>query len=499
MTDPLNRVTQFQYDANGNVTQLTDAATQVWTATYEPTFSQVTSLTDPLRNLTTFEYDTSGNLTAITAPEENLKPAPDRLKTRLTYNSYGRVLTGTDPLNHTTTYTYTDAGDVATVTDPLGHTTTRTYDAVSRLVTQTDPLGRLTWYTYDLLNRLSTLAGNLQTVTDRKTQVTSYTYDALNRKTQASYADATSATFTHDAGSRLAQVTDTADPHRPIAFTYDPLDRLLAETTSLGTVTDTYDTAGRRTSMTVSGQTPVSYTYDHNTRLRTITQAPLTPVTIYYDAANRRTLLTLPNGVSAEYRYERLPGARCRSLGMRVDPRRACRIRVRLWDRRVECEGRRTRASADHQRWVYRQGAACPRCLRDYRARARSFQSRVRSTMRPRLSTYTGVPVRRPSALARRAARRTAASTARISGSRDCRSGRLIGCLLKQGAPAGAPPYRTRSSYRPGRDRWSGKGAIPRQSGGGPRRPARRGRPAPPEPPRGPGPTPRSAGGGRSA
>jgi RHS repeat-associated protein len=82
------------------------------------------------------------------------------------------------------------------------------------------------------------------------------------------------------------------------------LDRLLTETTSLGTVTYTYDTAGRRTSMTVSGQSPVSYTYDATARLRTITQAPLNPVDLQYDAANRRTLLTLPNGVSTEYQYD---------------------------------------------------------------------------------------------------------------------------------------------------------------------------------------------------
>jgi RHS repeat-associated protein len=109
---------------------------------------------------------------------------------------------------------------------------------------------------------------------------------------------------TYDAGSRLTLVTDTADPHRPIAFTYDPLDRLLTETTSLGTVTYSYDTAGCRTAMTVAGQTPVAYTHDANARLRTITQAPLNPVAIDYDAANRRTLLTLPNGVSTEYQYD---------------------------------------------------------------------------------------------------------------------------------------------------------------------------------------------------
>jgi YD repeat-containing protein len=39
-------------------------------------------------------------------------------------------------------------------------------------------------------------------------------------------------------------VGDTADPHRPIMVTYDSLDRLVTETTSLGTVTVTQDLLG---------------------------------------------------------------------------------------------------------------------------------------------------------------------------------------------------------------------------------------------------------------
>jgi len=36
ITDPLNRVTQFSYDANGNVLTVTDPANNVRTLTYEP-------------------------------------------------------------------------------------------------------------------------------------------------------------------------------------------------------------------------------------------------------------------------------------------------------------------------------------------------------------------------------------------------------------------------------------------------------------------------------
>ena len=293
-TDPLGRVTSFQYDATGNITQITPPVTAPVTPprtfTYDATFNTVTSITDSLGNLTTFTYDGQGNLTAITDPEQNLRPAPERLTTRMTYNSGGQVLTVTDPLNQTTTFTYNSQGDLATLTDPLGHTTTRTYDAVSRLATQGDPLGRTTQFSYDALNRLTALRdalnhptlfaydpngnlltvsdawghtttheynvsdrlsrridplgkpetfgydgnGNLTSTTDRKNQTTTLTYDALNRRTQTHYQDGSVATFTYDAGSRLTSADDTADPHRPITFTYDPLDRLLTETTAWG-------------------------------------------------------------------------------------------------------------------------------------------------------------------------------------------------------------------------------------------------------------------------
>src|SRR3990172_5345744 len=78
----------------------------------------------------------------------------------------------------------------------------------------------------------------------------------------------------------------------PIPMAYDPLDRLLIETTTMGTVNYQYDAISRRTSMTVSGQAPVAYTYDANSRLRTFIQAPLNPADIQYDASGRRTLLT---------------------------------------------------------------------------------------------------------------------------------------------------------------------------------------------------------------
>ncbi len=85
-----------------------------------------------------------------------------------------------------------------------------------------------------------------------------------------------------------------------ITRTYDGLDRLTSETTPQGAINYSYDSAGRRTSMTVAGQTQTNYTWDNANRLTGMTQGS-SSVALNYDAANRRTSLTLPNGVVAAY------------------------------------------------------------------------------------------------------------------------------------------------------------------------------------------------------
>ena len=52
-----------------------------------------------------------------------------------------------------------------------------------------------------------------------------------------------------------------------------------------------------------TGQTDVTYTYDKNSRLKTVTQGTQT-VTLAYDNAGRRTSLTYPNGVVTSYGYD---------------------------------------------------------------------------------------------------------------------------------------------------------------------------------------------------
>ena len=78
---------------------------------------------------------------------------------------------------------------------------------------------------------------------------------------------------------------------------------MTGETTALGIVAVTYDTAGRRLTRTVPGQPTLTYGWDNANRLTTLTQGAQV-VSFTYDNANRRTQVLLPNGIAMIYGYD---------------------------------------------------------------------------------------------------------------------------------------------------------------------------------------------------
>jgi RHS repeat-associated protein len=352
-TEPLGRRTDRSYDANGNVlsiTRLAGTANAVTTSyTYDPVFNRPTSVTDPLGHVTTYLRDGLGQVVSVTDPLGNT--------TSFTHNQQGQVLTATDPLNNTTQFAYSPDSDLTSVTDPLGRVTRYYTDAIGRLLTVTDasggtiradydpingpnkitdangatttvvymPGGRVAsvtdprnannLFTYDsqgwlatqtdALNAVTTVTardgvGNVLSSTDRKGQAMSSTYDALNRLATESYADGSMVALTWDLGGRLTTIQDSIGG--TITRSYDDLDRLTSEVTPQGTVTYTYDAAGRRLTMQAGSQTQVTYSYDSANRLTGITQGS-DSYTFGYDTANRRTSATLP-GVTVTYGYD---------------------------------------------------------------------------------------------------------------------------------------------------------------------------------------------------
>ncbi len=237
-TDPLDRLTEYVYDAAGNLTRVVRKDSQVngravgaltcferdpltgqMTASVESTDLVVPpGPTDPCTgNRTLYGYDTYGNQTCVVnarfSSTTQCSQSPAK-KTTFQYDLGGRLLFVTNELTNgvrppvgapetgaaqcgtsgngngadndgdavaddgcpSTAYTYDPQNNVLTVVDGLGNTTTNTYEAKGNLKTILDANGKLTTYNYDNGDRLAA-------VIDALGQTTSYGYDANGNRT----------------------------------------------------------------------------------------------------------------------------------------------------------------------------------------------------------------------------------------------------------------------------------------------------------------------------
>jgi RHS repeat-associated protein len=164
VTDRLGNRTTWTYDSQGRRLTKTDALKGL--TKYSWTGADLTSITDPLNRVTKFTFDAIGQLTAVQDPLGNT--------IRRTIDALGRTSDITDAAGGISRLTWDSAGRLLSQADPKGVTTRYTYNEIGRPVTRTDPLGRSETYTWNS-------AGQIATIVDRKKQVTTYTYDPAGR------------------------------------------------------------------------------------------------------------------------------------------------------------------------------------------------------------------------------------------------------------------------------------------------------------------------------
>lgn len=339
-----NRTVSFSYDANGNTLAKTITApnlTSTWSYTYNGIGEALTA-TDPRGNVTTYAYDAQGNLTSVTnalgqttrftSYDANGRPLsiqdPNGAVTTLTYNFWGDVTSKTTG-SRVTTYTYDADRNLIQLTRPDGSYLAMSYDPADRLTGIADALGNTIAYTldaagnaiqtqvfdqygdlitthsrvFDGLSRLyqdigaagqtSTLSydsnSNLINFSNPLNVATQYSYDALNRVTQTTKNNS-STSFGYDANSRLNSVADprglTTD------YTYDGLnDQTSIASPDTGTTSKTYDAAGNLTSLTDANGNTSTYTYDALNRLTTRSLSDGEIISYHYDQG--------PNGIGS--------------------------------------------------------------------------------------------------------------------------------------------------------------------------------------------------------
>ncbi|WP_155520906.1 LysM peptidoglycan-binding domain-containing protein [Ralstonia solanacearum] len=317
------------------VASVTDGDGQVTSFAYD-TVANTTTVTDPQQVSSVYQYDGNGELTQI----RNGVTASNTVgltQLNYTYNAIGDVATMTDGLGHTVSFQYDANGNLTSQVDSAGNTQTRTYNAQNQVLTETvyaAPANgstaasqpQTTRYVYDAGNR-----NLLRFAISAEGRVTEYRYNAQGLRTAyIAYAAADYNTAGLDqtavpteaqmqswvSGQDLTQSerTDFAYDFRGLlnsSSTYASVDASGSGVASTAATTQyVYDQQGLLL-QTVSpdGQTTSQSIYDGLGRVVSSTarsaDGSLSATTItQYDDANRKTTVTLANGLSTTSTYD---------------------------------------------------------------------------------------------------------------------------------------------------------------------------------------------------
>jgi len=325
--------TTYTYDELNRVESITDTV-NVREYTYDETNNKVTVTTKELGTLVTlstleYEYDANGQITQYTDENGNV----------INYSYYpnGELHTLTYPGNKVVSYTYNNANQLETVTDWNNDVTTYAYDANGKLSSMTRPNGTVESYTYykndwlksktdkdssnniiseynfafDNVGNIVTENGNNNNITnvysdlyeleqqvkkdDSQTLLHQYTYtyddegNILTRSDENGVVD----TMTYVDGNKLATYNGasviydndgnmTSGPIKGVntTYTFDSRNQL----NSVGDHTYKYDAQGRRIEVDINGDT---------------TEFVVNPLAGY----NQILIKTAPSGVSTYYVY----------------------------------------------------------------------------------------------------------------------------------------------------------------------------------------------------
>jgi len=286
LSNVLDRVTSYSYDASGHLVSQTDgfgtsdASTQSWA------------------------YDKAGNVIRHTDGRGNSSWAA--------YDAANRLVRQVDAAGYVTTRSYYANGQVKSETRfsnpvalPAAANDAWAYDAATSPVANTDPFkgDQTTSWTFDS-------AGRTQTSTDASGGVTFYAYDGLGNLTDTTVAYGTSAAATvHRVYDRAARVvTETRAYGTVDAFTtqygYDTWGNQTTITAGGVTTTQYFDALGRKTGVKDGNQATTTTTYNAFGDIVKVTDARGNAGYFYSDALGRVTMQVDPEGSVSETRYD---------------------------------------------------------------------------------------------------------------------------------------------------------------------------------------------------
>ena len=341
----------YTYDANDNLTSVTDARGLVTTYTYDK-FDRLYQVFEDGTLVATHYYDVNGNLVeqidaegihthwvydSLNRPLYESTPGytakPDQwwtdfanVQLQNTYNRFGEIETVRSAYGQETTNTYDGFGRLKSITYPTGATVRYEFTATDLpkriqfpvVSTSGQGLGSEVVYTYDAAN-----PSIVTSVKQRSGEIVQNYYDEALRLTRVDTPTGSVRTMKYDSFDRLISETDYASSadfqagqsYRTTQYTnYDDFDRLLELTLpgNNGIQTMEYDNKGNMIKRSGAQTFPVEYTYDAVGNLETMTTfygdhdiaAADTSVTRWeYDLRGRLERKIYADGSDVDYTY----------------------------------------------------------------------------------------------------------------------------------------------------------------------------------------------------
>lgn len=294
-TDPLGRVTKFQYDRQNRLTVKdvpvgTGDERGQWKYTYTRT-GKVLSVTDPTGARAETTYDDLER--PVTTTQIERKPLPGAFTTRVEYDDAGNVVKQTSPSGAVSQYTYDGLSQLTRLQEASGAITQFGYDASGREVRRTDGMGRTSAKLYDQLGQL-VQDQDLDPVNSQLRKV-SYTYDKAGNLVTSTNPLNRTTTYTYDAMNRLTSQTEPVSDTKSITttFGYD----------ELGNRTRYTDGRGNTTIYTVNSLGLAESVIEPSTARDPAPEARTW--TTAYDAAGQPVKLTAPGNVVREREYDK--------------------------------------------------------------------------------------------------------------------------------------------------------------------------------------------------
>ncbi|MFB6962843.1 DNRLRE domain-containing protein [Streptomyces sp. NPDC056309] len=306
----------YVYDANGNLTSITDGTPGTKADAYAIAYTglnQVQKVTESLagreKKATSYTYDANGQPETITHPDQFSKYTYD-LRELVKTVSIGKTVTDADP--KVNSYTYTNRGQKLKETKANDNTVDYAYylNGALKSTAEKKPNGTLVsshTYAYDPNgNKAQDVVKkmNADDHTAYLSSTTDYTYDPADRLAKAVKTGngAGTETYVHDDNANVINQTVQGITS---AFNYDR-NRLLTATTSIATANYNYDTFGRQESVTTGGQIVQRNTYDGFDRVikseKADSTGTLKAATYTFDPLDRTTSETTA-GKTTDYEY----------------------------------------------------------------------------------------------------------------------------------------------------------------------------------------------------